>query len=122
MTLSLKQIRNHAALFCIATVLALSVSATSNAATFSSGQLKAFAMAATSINQLAAKWQSQIQAAENEDQAAEMLKQADAEMRQVIENADGIGIEDYRNILEAAQTDAALKTEIETLLKDVAPN
>lgn len=121
MTISLKTIKQHATVMCAAAILALPLSAIAQTSTFSDGQLKSFAMAVTAINQIAEKWQPQVQAAQTEDQAAAMLQQVDTEMRQAIDNTDGIGIDDYQSIMEAAQTDPALKGQIDALLKDAAP-
>lgn len=121
MTLDLISIKRQTRLLCLASALAVLPHFGAGAATFSEGQLKSFAMAALAINDIAAEWQPKIQAAESEDQAAAMLDQADSEMRQAIENTDGIGLEEYQNIMKAAQTDQELRGQIETLLKDVAP-
>ena len=47
-----------------------------------------------------------------------MLQQVDIEMRQAIENTDGIGMEEYQTIMAAAQTDPALMSQLDTFLKE----
>lgn len=118
MTFSL---RKHAAAMCTVAFLALPLSAIAQTATYSDSQLKSFAVAVVAINEIAEKWQPQIQAAQSEDQAAEMLQQVDVEMRQAIESTEGIGVDDYQNIMVAAQSDEGLKGQIDTLMKEVAP-
>ncbi|MDH3662222.1 MAG: DUF4168 domain-containing protein [Alphaproteobacteria bacterium] len=103
-------------------LLATAVPGASQAAEFSDGQLKSFAMAWTNINQLAEQWKPQVEAAESEDQAAEMLKQFEVAANQVIEQTDGIGTTDYQDIMKAAQSDPALKERIFAMLQDLQPN
>jgi len=118
MTFSLTTIRRIAAAMGAIAMLALPWSAIAQTANFSDGQLKSFATAVAAINQIAEKWQPQVAAAQSEDQAAEMLQQVDTEMRQAIEGTDGIGIDEYQTIMAAAQTDPALKSQIDTLLQE----
>ncbi len=122
MTLSLKTIKHRAGMVCMAALLALPLSTGVQAEDFTESQLKSFVVAVAAINQIAEKWQPQVQAAQSEDQAAEMLQQVDTEMRQAIESTDGIGIDEYQSIMKAAQTDEALKSQIETLMKDTGAN
>ncbi len=117
MTFSLTTIRRFAAAVASVAMLTLPWSAIAQTASFSDGQLKSFAMAVAAINQIAEKWQPQVAAAQTEDQAAKMLEQVDIEMRQAIESTDGIGIDEYQTIMTAAQSDPALKSQIDTFLK-----
>lgn len=91
------------------------------AAEFSDGQLKSFATAWSSINQLAEQWKPQVEGAASQDQAAEMLKQFEAEASQVIEKTEGIGTAEYESIMQAAQSDPALKERIFAMLQDAQP-
>lgn len=112
----------HAAIIIVTTALfATAVPGVSHAAEFSDGQLQSFAVAWTNINQLAEQWKPQVEAAESEDQAAEMLKQFEVEANQVIEQTQGIGATDYENIMKAAQSDPALKERIFAMLQDMQP-
>lgn len=102
-------------------LLTLAAPGSSYAQDFSDGQLKSFVMAWTNINQLAEQWKPQVEAAASEDQAAEMLKQFEAEANQVIEQTDGIGTAEYESIMQAAQSDAALKDRIFAMLEATQP-
>ena len=102
-------------------LLATAVPGAVHAAEFSDGQLKSFAMAWTNINQLAEQWKPQVEGAQSEDQAAEMLKQFEAEANQVIEQTEGIAAADYENIMKAAQTDPTLKERIFAMLQELQP-
>jgi hypothetical protein len=105
-----------------AALLAFAVPGTSHAADFSDGQLKSFADAWVSINQLAERWKPQVEAATSQDQAAEMLKQFEAEANQVIEQTQGIGTAEYESIMQAAQSDPALKERIFAMVEAAQPN
>jgi hypothetical protein len=113
----------QAALACAALAfLALAAPTPGGAADYTDGQLKSFAMAWTSINQLAERYKPQVEAAASEAQAVEMLEQFEAEVDQVIENTDGIGVQDYNNIIQAAQSDPALKERILAMLEEMQPS
>lgn len=118
MNRSFKMFRYYAG---IAGTLALLLSAPASAESYTDEQLKSFVVAVSTIDQIALRWQAQIQGAATEDQAAEMIKQADEEMRQAIDNTSSIGMDDYQNILQTAQSDPVLRSRIETIMKDVAP-
>jgi hypothetical protein len=94
----------------------------SHASDFSDGQLKSFATAWVSINQLAEQWKPQVEAATSQDQAAEMLQQFEAEANQVIEQTEGIGAAEYESIMQAAQSDPELKERIFAMLQTAQPN
>ncbi len=105
-----------------AVLLTLAAPGSSHASDFSDGQLKSFATAWMSINQLAEQWKPQVEAATSQDQAAEMLKQFEAEANQVIEQTEGIGAAEYESIMQAAQSDQALKERIFAMLEAATPN
>ena len=112
----------HAAIaMAAAAMLAFAAPGAAHAAEFSDGQLKSFAVAWTSINQLAEQWKPQVEAAESQDQAADMLKQFEVEANQVIERTEGIGATDYEDIMRAAQSDEALKERIFAMLQELQP-
>ena len=114
----------HAAIALAATAfLTMTAPGAVQAAEFSDGQLKSFAMAWTSINALAEEWKPQVEAAaaESEDKAADMLKQFEVEANRLIESTDGIGTAEYESIIKAAQSDPALKERIFAMLQEVQP-
>lgn len=102
-------------------LLAFSVPSSSQAAEFSDGQLKSFAMAWTSITQLAEQWKPQVEAAASQDEANRMLEQLAAEVNQVIEQTQGIGAAEYESIMQAAQSDPELMDRIFAMLQSVQP-
>lgn len=104
-----------------ATLLFLTAPTIGQAEEFSDSQLKSFATAWTNINELAEQWKPQVEAAENQDKAAELLKQFEVQANQVIEQTEGIGTADYESILEAILSDPELKERVFAVLQDVKP-
>ncbi len=101
--------------------LTLSMPGAGQAAEFTDGQLQSFAVAWTSINQLAEQWKPQMEATPSEDERAQMLQQFEAAANQLIEQTEGIGTADYENIMQAAQSDPALKERIYAMLQETQP-
>jgi hypothetical protein len=104
-----------------ALMLSLNVPASAQSTEFSDDQLKSFAEAWTSINQLAEQWKPQVEAATSQEEAAQMLQQFEAAASQVIERTEGIGSIEYENIMTAAQSDPELKGRIYAMLQELQP-
>ncbi len=121
MTRLFTKTRHVAIAMATTALLTLAVPGVGNAADFSDGQLKSFAMAWTSINQLAEQWKPQMEATPSEDERAAMLKQFEVAANQLIEQTEGIGAADYENIMQAAQSDPELKERIYAMLQEVQP-
>ena len=121
MTRFFKMSRHVAIAIATTTLLILASPGTGVAAEFSDGQLKSFATAWTSINQLAEQWKPQMEATSSEDERAEMLQKFEVAASQVIEQTEGIGAGDYESIMQAAQSDPALKERIYAMLQEVQP-
>jgi hypothetical protein len=112
------------AVLAIATLslLSLLVPGSGQAAEFSDSQIKSYVTAWTSINQLAEQLKPRVEAATTEGQKAEMFKQFNIQMIQLIEQTEGIGPDEYANIMEAAQSDPELSERIFAMLQAVQPN
>ena len=121
MTRFLTMSRHAAIAAAMTAMLTLAAPGVGNAAEFSDGQLKSFAMVWTEINQLAEQWKPQVEAATSEDQAAQMIQQFEAEANQVIEQTDAISTTEYESIMQAAQSDPALKERIYAMLQEMQP-
>ncbi len=79
---------------------------------YSEAQLESFVDAAIEVNALIEEWRPRIDAAESEQQAAEMREQANEELAQVIDQTEGMSLEDYQMIGQAAQADPELADRI----------
>ncbi|MGH6895444.1 MAG: DUF4168 domain-containing protein [Geminicoccaceae bacterium] len=100
-----------------AAVLALALAASGPAwaqaqAEFTDQQLESFVVAAVAVDQLIRQWNPRIQGAENEEHAAQLREQANAELVETITRTEGMTIEQYQEIGQAAQSDPALAARI----------
>ncbi|HEX2478431.1 MAG TPA: DUF4168 domain-containing protein [Geminicoccaceae bacterium] len=105
----------------LALALAASGSAWAQAQTeFSDQQLESFVVAALAVDELIREWNPRIQAAENEEQAAQLREEANAALLETISATDGITIEKYQEIGQAAQSDPELAARINELYQEKA--
>lgn len=82
---------------------------------FNDQKLEAFVVAVVKVDSLIDTWAPKIQSAENEEQAQAMNQQANDELRQAIEQTDGITIEEYKAISSAMREDSDLLTRVEAI-------
>jgi hypothetical protein len=82
---------------------------------FSDQQLESFVAAALAVDKLIREWNPRIQAAEDMAQAAQLREQANGELVEVIARTDGITVEQYQQILQAAKADPDLKARIDAI-------
>jgi hypothetical protein len=105
----------------LALALAASGSAWAQAQTeFSDQQLESFVVAALAIDEVIREWNPRIQAAENEEQATQLREEANAALLETISKADGITIEEYQEIGQAAQGDPELAARINEIYQQKA--
>jgi Domain of unknown function (DUF4168) len=105
----------------LALALAASGSAWAQAQTeFSDQQLESFVVAALAVDELIREWNPRIQAAENEEQAAQLREEANAALLETISETDGITIEQYQEIGQAAQGDPELAARINEIYQEKA--
>jgi hypothetical protein len=105
----------------LALALAASGSAWAQAQTeFSDQQLESFVVAAVAVDELIREWNPRIQAAENEEQAAQLREEANAALLETISETGGITIEQYQEIGQAAQADPELAARINEIYQEKA--
>jgi hypothetical protein len=105
----------------LALALAASSSAWAQAQTeFSDQQLESFVVAALAVDELIREWNPRIQAAESEEQAAQLREEANAALLETISETDGITIEQYQEIGQAAQSDPELAARINEIYQEQA--
>jgi GTP1/Obg family GTP-binding protein len=103
----------------LALLLAVLVSSQAHAQNdFAPAKLDAFAAAAAAVNTLGRQWMTRIESAGSEEEAAQMRQQARSEMVAVIEETNGISLEEYKQIAQAAQSDPELRSQLENMLKE----
>jgi hypothetical protein len=79
---------------------------------YEQAKLESFVTAAIAVNQLVEQWTPRIQGAQNETEAAQLRAQANHELVAAIQQSNGISVEEYRQISEAAQSDPTLMARI----------
>ena len=115
-------VRKMATAAALALALAASGSAWAQAETeFSDQQLESFVVAALAVDQVIREWNPRIQAAENEEQAAQLREQANAALLETITETDGMSIEQYQEIGQAAQADPELAARINEIYQEKKP-
>ena len=89
---------------------------------FDDQKLEAFVVAVVKVDRLIDSWAPKIRSAESEAQAEAMNQQANAELRQAIEQTDGITVDEYKAISDAMRLDGDLMARIETIYKKQTAN
>ena len=89
---------------------------------FSDQQLESFVVAALAVDKLIREWNPRIQAAEDMAQAAQLREQANGDLVEVIARTDGITVEQYQQILQAAKADSDLKARIDAIYQAESGN
>lgn len=79
---------------------------------YSEAQLESFVDAAVVVNDLIQAWRPRIEAADSEQEAAQLREQANQELAQAIEATEGMSLEEYQMIGQAAQADPELSERI----------
>jgi hypothetical protein len=88
---------------------------------YSAAKLQSFADAVLAVNAVVEEWRPQIQGAPDEADAQEMASKANEEMRAAVAGTEGITVEEYQAIAQAAQADPQLMARIDQALKETAP-
>ena len=88
---------------------------------YDQAKLELFVTAALAVNQLVEQWTPRIQGAQNETEAAQLREQANGELVAAIEHSNGISVDEYRQISEAAQSDPTLMTRITQIFDNMQP-
>jgi hypothetical protein len=88
---------------------------------YSDTKLQSFADAVLAVNAVVEQWRAQIQAAPSETDAEQMAQQANEDMRAAVAGTEGITVEEYQEIAQAAQTDPQLMARIDQVLQQMAP-
>jgi hypothetical protein len=81
----------------------------------SDAKLESFVVAALAVNDLMAEWSPRIQGAKNEEEANTLRQQAQSEFVAAVEQTEGITIEEYQTIGQAAQQDPKLNARIQEI-------
>lgn len=109
-------------LSCLVAALFLTLAArTAVAEEYSQAKLQSFANAVLAVNAIVEQWRPQIQAASSESDRQRMAEQANQEMRAAVEGTEGMTVEEYQAIAQAAQADPQLMARLDQMFKEMAP-
>ncbi|NNU80209.1 DUF4168 domain-containing protein [Halovulum dunhuangense] len=92
-----------------------------DAGSYGDAEITSFVMAALDVEEVRAAYQPRLQAATEEAEQLELIEQANQEMVQAIENADGITVEEYLEISDAMQIDPEMNARINEKFQELAP-
>ena len=114
--------RLRALMICLLAVLVLTGARASIAQeAFTDAKLQSFASAVIAVNAIVERWRPQIQAAPSETDKQQMAEKANQEMRAAVEGTEGLSVEEYQAIAQAAQGDPQLMARIDKVFKEMAP-
>jgi hypothetical protein len=108
-------------LFALAAALFLTGARAPVAQEYSDAKLQAFASAVMAVNGVVEEWRPQIQAAPSEADKQGMAEQANQEMRAAVDGVEGMSVDEYQAIAQAAQGDTELMARIDQVFKEMAP-
>ena len=90
--------------------------------TFADAKLAAFIEAAVAVNRLRDHWSQQIQSATSEAEAESLVNQANQQMAAAVDRTAGITMQEYLQIVEAAETDPDLSAKLAELYQQKVGN
>lgn len=79
---------------------------------FSDNTLRSFAVAFLEVDQINRTYTPQLEQAESPEQQQEIQQQASAEMVEAVEGSDGISVQEYTSIMQAAQANPELAQKL----------
>jgi len=85
---------------------------------FSDQQLESFVVAAIAVDEVIREWNPRIQAAENEEQAAQLREEANAALLETIAQTEGMTVEQYQEIGQALQNDPELANRVNEIYRE----
>lgn len=91
------------------------------ASSYDDQKLTSFVDAALGVAEVRRDYAQRIEAAEDETAARELAQQASTEMRETVEQTEGITVDEYVEIGEAAQSDPALAERITMMVQERQP-
>jgi len=94
--------------------------AAQEAESYSSEELDIFTNALLRVSDVRQDYTARLQSAETEDERAAIVEEANAEITDVIENTDGITLDQYTEIAQAASEDQTLNQRIVKRVQEMA--
>ncbi len=113
--------RATGAMIVALSLVSLPIGASQAQEQYQQAKLESFVTAALAVNKLIEQWTPRIQGAQNETEATQMREQANGELVAVIQQSEGITVDEYRQISQAAQSDPALMARISEIYGERQP-
>jgi hypothetical protein len=88
---------------------------------YTDAKLQSFASAVIAVNAIVERWRPQIQAAPTDADKQQMAEKANQEMRAAVEGTNGLSVDEYQAIAQAAQADPQLMARLDKMFKEMAP-
>jgi len=85
------------------------------------GKLDSFVVAALAVDEVRNTYVAQLQTIEDEAAQQALIEEANAAIVQAIEDAEGINLEEYVAIGEAASTDPEIAAQLDAMMQERAP-
>jgi len=85
------------------------------------GKMDSFVTAALAVDEVRNTYVAQLQTIEDEAEQQALIEEANEAIVQAVEEADGINLEEYVAIGEAASTDPEIAAQIDALMSERAP-
>lgn len=85
------------------------------------GKMDSFVTAALAVDEVRNTYVAQLQTIEDEAEQQALIEEANEAIVQAVEEADGINLEEYVAIGEAASTDPEIAAQIDALMRERAP-
>jgi hypothetical protein len=115
-------VRLRPLMICLLAVLVLTAGRASFAAEeYSDAKLQSFASAVLAVNALVEQWRPQIQGAPSDADKQQMAEQANEQMRVAVDGIEGMSVDEYQAIAQAAQGDPQLMARIDQVFQEMAP-
>jgi hypothetical protein len=109
-------------MICLLAVLVLTGSRASIAEEeFTDAKLQSFASAVIAVNAIVERWRPQIEAAASDADKRQLAEQANQEMRAAVEDTEGMSVDEYQAIAQAAQGDPQLMARLDKVFREMAP-
>ena len=89
------------------------------AAQYSDSKLRSFAVAALDVREVIADWRPKIEQAEDKAAAEELRRQANGELVAAIEDAEGISVQEYQQIVKDVRSDKKLYERLQGIVTEV---
>lgn len=89
-------------------------------AAFEDSKLRSFAVAFLEVRKVGEEYRSQLDAAKTPEDQQKVQQEAGGKMVEAVENAGGITVDEYNQIIETAQGDPQLATRINSMIQENA--